>query len=319
MYKIIGADQNEYGPVSADQLRQWLAEGRANARTPVQAAGGTEWKTLSAYPELADLLPACSGAAGAPPVYGAQRGLPENLLAGDYELDIGGCIGSAWELLKGNFGLIFGGVAIFMLVQFGMGVLAQIPIVGMLVSLGSLILTGPLTGGVYYFLLKNIRRQPAEIGDVFAGFRLAFGQLLLGYIVVVILTCLAMLPGVAVMALPIITMVRQQAVAAGPILVALLGLIVMIAPAIYLSTSWMFSLPLIIDRQMEFWPAMSASRKVVGKHWWLVFGLVVVCGLINIAGFMACGVGIFVALPITLGAVMYAYESIFCAPASRAA
>jgi len=26
MYKIIGADQKEYGPVSADQLRQWLGQ-----------------------------------------------------------------------------------------------------------------------------------------------------------------------------------------------------------------------------------------------------------------------------------------------------
>lgn len=52
MYKIIGADQKEYGPVSAEQLRQWLAEGRANAQTPVQAAGTAGWKPLAAYPEL---------------------------------------------------------------------------------------------------------------------------------------------------------------------------------------------------------------------------------------------------------------------------
>ena len=318
-YKIIGADQKEYGPVTAEQLRQWLAEGRVNAQTPVQAEGAPEWKTLSAFTEFADILPSGSMVASSPPVYGAQRGLAADTLVRDYDLDIGGCIGRAWELLTGNFGLVFGGVAIFILAQFFMGVLAQIPLVGILVSLGSLILTGPLTGGVYYFLLKNIRRQPAEIGDVFAGFRLAFGQLLLGYVVVVILTCLAMLPGLAIMALPIITMVRQEAVAVGPILVALVGFIVMIAPAVYLSVSWAFSLPLIIDRQLEFWPAMSASRKVVGKHWWLVFGLVVVCGLINLVGFMACGIGVFFALPITLGALMYAYESIFSAPASQTA
>ena len=30
MYKIIGADKKEYGPITADQLRQWLAEGRVN-------------------------------------------------------------------------------------------------------------------------------------------------------------------------------------------------------------------------------------------------------------------------------------------------
>ena len=66
--------------------------------------------------------------------------------------------------------------------------------------------------------------------------------------------------------------------------VAVFGLIIAMIPAIYLSISWMFSLPLIIDKQMEFWPAMSASRRMVAKHWWLVFGLMVVCGLINLAG-----------------------------------
>ncbi len=57
MYKIIGADQKEYGPVSADQLRQWIAEGRANGQTKVQPAGGTDWKAMEELPEFADVLP----------------------------------------------------------------------------------------------------------------------------------------------------------------------------------------------------------------------------------------------------------------------
>jgi hypothetical protein len=57
MYKIIGADQKEYGPVSADQLRQWLTEGRVNGQTKVQAADATEWKTMAELPEFAVLLP----------------------------------------------------------------------------------------------------------------------------------------------------------------------------------------------------------------------------------------------------------------------
>ena len=52
MYKIIGADQKEYGPVTADQLNQWLAEGRVNSQTKVCPAGGSEWKTLGELPEF---------------------------------------------------------------------------------------------------------------------------------------------------------------------------------------------------------------------------------------------------------------------------
>jgi hypothetical protein len=53
MYKIIGADGREYGPATAGQLRQWIAEGRANAQTPTLAPGAPEWKPLSALPEFA--------------------------------------------------------------------------------------------------------------------------------------------------------------------------------------------------------------------------------------------------------------------------
>ena len=55
MYKIIGADQKEYGPVSAEQLRQWVTEGRVNAQTKVRAEGETEWKPLSAFAEFGDI------------------------------------------------------------------------------------------------------------------------------------------------------------------------------------------------------------------------------------------------------------------------
>jgi len=52
MYRIIGADGNQYGPISADQLRQWIAEGRANAQTKVLAEGSMDWKPLSEFPEF---------------------------------------------------------------------------------------------------------------------------------------------------------------------------------------------------------------------------------------------------------------------------
>ena len=57
MYKIIGADGKEYGPITVDQLKQWIAQGRANQQTKVLADGATEWKTLADIPELAAALP----------------------------------------------------------------------------------------------------------------------------------------------------------------------------------------------------------------------------------------------------------------------
>jgi hypothetical protein len=57
MYKIIGADQKEYGPITADQLRQWISEGRVNAQTRVQVGEAAEWKPMAELPEFAAILP----------------------------------------------------------------------------------------------------------------------------------------------------------------------------------------------------------------------------------------------------------------------
>jgi hypothetical protein len=52
-YKMIGGDGKQYGPVTADQMRQWVSEGRVNAATRVQAEGGADWKPLGELPEFA--------------------------------------------------------------------------------------------------------------------------------------------------------------------------------------------------------------------------------------------------------------------------
>jgi uncharacterized membrane protein len=87
--------------------------------------------------------------------------------------------------------------------------------------------------------------------------------------------------------------------------------LICLIPVIYLQINWSFTLPLIIDKQMDFWPAMTTSWKRVNKHWWLVFGLVVLVGLLNVVGVLLCCIGMLFTMPIGLGALMYAYETIF--------
>jgi len=53
MYKVIGSDQQVYGPVTAAQLHQWMAEGRVNLTTLVQLEGTADWKPLSSFPQFA--------------------------------------------------------------------------------------------------------------------------------------------------------------------------------------------------------------------------------------------------------------------------
>ncbi len=58
MYKLIGADGKEYGPISAEIVRLWISEGRANGLTRVLPENATEWKLLRDLPEFAASLPA---------------------------------------------------------------------------------------------------------------------------------------------------------------------------------------------------------------------------------------------------------------------
>jgi membrane-associated protease RseP (regulator of RpoE activity) len=55
VYRIIGGDQKEYGPVSADEIQLWIEEGRANGQTQVRDEDGP-WRPLSTIPEFAEVL-----------------------------------------------------------------------------------------------------------------------------------------------------------------------------------------------------------------------------------------------------------------------
>jgi hypothetical protein len=64
MYRIIGGDGNEYGPVSAELLKRWHSEGRVNAFTRVRREGEAEWKTFGEMLELNWAAPAGPAASG---------------------------------------------------------------------------------------------------------------------------------------------------------------------------------------------------------------------------------------------------------------
>jgi hypothetical protein len=58
MYKIRGGDGNDYGPVTSEQIIQWLRENRINGQSLVQVDGSTEWEALSSFPEFTPHLTA---------------------------------------------------------------------------------------------------------------------------------------------------------------------------------------------------------------------------------------------------------------------
>jgi membrane-anchored glycerophosphoryl diester phosphodiesterase (GDPDase) len=183
-------------------------------------------------------------------------------------------------------------------------------------------------GGVFYLFIRVNRGERAEVGEMFSGFRRAFGQLFLGVLVQGLVVGLCLVPFIVVFILKLIPHLGQfqslahlqpgtppdaETIAAiKSLLFATLPVAFICAiPATYLSVCWKFTLPLIVDKQMDFGAAMKASWKMVNKHWWLVFGLVILIQVLNFVGLCACCVGVLFAVPIGFAALMIAYETIF--------
>jgi hypothetical protein len=336
MYKIIGADQKEYGPISVEQIRQWIAEGRVNAQTQACAEGTQDWRPLGTFPDFAfTATPAAAEMPGAETVAPVS---PEEILTRDYSLDIGACISRGWLLFKNNFATLF--VTFLLLAVLTIGVSWVVQMIFAAIGANRLpvatkqwlnpiylifnaLVIGPLTGGLYYVYISTIRGKPASAGDLFLGFK-SFQDLFLGKLIPSLFATVCMLPfsySYTAKVAPFLENLQQNPSSAHPQeifsqLLSALGstlpiFLICLVPVTYLSVNWLFVLPLVIDQKMGFWAAMKTSWKMVHKHWFHVFGLLVLIGLINLAGFCVCCVGLLVTVPIGLAALMYAYEDIF--------
>ena len=245
MYKIIGGDKKEYGPVTAEDLRHWIVEGRLSGQSLVQAEGIGEWKALSEFPEFTEAL---REQAGQPPLSGATpppartAAWSAEVLARQPNVQIGRCLGQSWDLLTANLGLLFGATFLVWLVTLGC---QFVPIIGGVINW---LIYGVLYGGLYLIILNRIRGRPASIGDVFAGFSFGFAQLMLAGFLCKLL--------------------------------ATIGLwCCLVLPGLYLTVAWIFSVPLVADKRLEFWSAMELSRKMVTRVWFESFGLLLLAFL----------------------------------------
>ena len=271
MFNIIGADGSKYGPVSAEQLRQWIHEGRVNGRTQVQADGTTEWKPLADFPEFANIF--ANSGAGAPPLRPSLTAPPPvtpppdpdqlvaEVLARNPSIDIGSCFSRAWTLVTGKFWLSIGVCFVCMLV-------ANVPL-----------LLGVAQAGMFWFFLKRIRGEEAKFEDAFAPFSVAFVQTLVAGIICSLLVSV--------------------------------GIMFCIIPGIVLIAVWLFTWPLLMDKRLDFWPAMEVSRRVLWPNVWGALGLLFMGLLVAFLGYLCLCVGVYVALPVIVAAQAYAYEDFF--------
>ncbi len=144
-------------------------------------------------------------------------------------------------------------------------------------SMVPIIIQGPLIAGLHIFTMKKLMGRRAEFADLFLGFNYFVPTLVASLLIALFVS---------------------------------IGTILCIIPGLVVAAMYKFTYLFIVDKKMDFWPAMQASHAVV-KHDYFGFTMfLLLMVLVDILGALCCVVGIFVALPVTFAAITVAYKEL---------
>lgn len=140
-----------------------------------------------------------------------------------------------------------------------------------------LILQGPLLAGMQIAVIRKLMTGRVDFADLFQGFNFFVPALVAGLLIAVF---------------------------------TFIGSLFCIIPGLVVAAMYKFSYLFIVDRKLDFWPAMQASHAIV-KQDYLGFTLFLLAQvLINILGILCCIVGILVTIPLSYAAIVVAYRDV---------
>ena len=164
------------------------------------------------------------------------------------------------------------------MVKDDLGVYVALALVTLLLgAMVPFIIQGPLTAGFFIFCMKKTLNRHAEFADLFTGFNFFVPAL-----------------------------VASLAIA----LFVSIGTLFCIIPGIVIAASCKFTYLFIVDKRMDFWPAMQASHAVVKNDYFGFTMFLVAMTLLNVLGVVCCLVGVLVTIPISVAAITVAYRDI---------
>ena len=194
----------------------------------------------------------------------------------DYDFDIIEMIKAGWARINGVKAQFVVGFAIYIavaiIVQLILGLIfpqgtAEEPnflnqqIVGIL----SYPVLMPILAGIVMMAINHSRGEEVNFKSVFNYYHLV-GKLALAGVLIYILT--------------------------------IVGFLLLILPGIYVSVAYAFTIPLIVDKNMDVWAAMEHSRKTVTKHWFKVAGLMGLLTIIMVVSAIPLGAGLVWTVPL---------------------
>lgn len=227
-----------------------------------------------------------------------------------YDFSIGDLLSEAWQKTKGTKGIIWGGFLVFYAALFaasfvmimvmslfgaigavgmagladgsGDGLLAAgmfgFVLMGLAFLLVMLAVVYPFVAGINMVGIRQAAGQPVRFGEVFSHFGRTLPLLLA-----------AILMGILVN----------------------LGFMLFILPGLYLAVAFILTIPLIVERKLSAWDAMMTSCKAINQHWFKVFFLYIVLGIILAISMIPLMIGLIWTFPLFIVAQGVLYRTIF--------
>ena len=221
----------------------------------------------------------------------------ESAIAGNYDFSISAVLTQAKDNMQGNKGLIWSALAFFVVVSIMFQMISQYFLGASNPTLAMAMHAAP--PGVGGVVLQNILNMfistPLGAGLTMMGIKCAAGAEVRWSEVYAYFDKVLVLVGTTLLML----------------LMIVIGFLLLIIPGIYLSLAYSFAIPLVLDKGMSPWEALETSRKAVSHHWFKVFGLYLVFGLIVVISVIPLGIGLVWTIPMGLLLKGILYRTIF--------
>ena len=221
----------------------------------------------------------------------------EDAIAGNIEIGMLETLGEAWRNLKG-FKLKCHIATVIWLVVYLVAALISVPIVIGLVAMGAdeatssiiaslvqiiaIAATMPMIAGITIMGIRHGQKKSVSPSSVFNYFHRIPGAILWYILMSLMIT---------------------------------LGYILLILPGIYLSFAYMFSLPLMIEKDMTAWQALETSRKAVTRIWFRATGFLLLIILVVTLGMIPLTIPLIWIIPWVSLAYALVYFKLFGAEA----
>lgn len=225
----------------------------------------------------------------------------EDAIAGNIRVNIFETMGEAWRELKG-FKLKCHIATVLWFIVYMVAALISIPVLFGMLAIGAdtttasiissivqvlaITATMPMMVGITIMAIRHYQKKSVSPGIIFSYFH-KVPAALLWYILMTIMI--------------------------------MFGYILLILPGIYLSFAYIFSLPLVVEKDMSVWQALETSRKAVTRFWFRATGFMFLIMLLIMLGSIPLGIPLIWIVPWVTLAYALIYFKLFGAEAKTLA